>query len=111
MTRNAVRISVVVVIAMLANLFLDTILCIAPPCLTKSAAYKRIVVGSDTLDAERILARAGVACIGEGKCSSVMFSDFWKDYSIGFGPHGTVVEKRFTFRVHDNLVFEILQIR
>jgi hypothetical protein len=101
-SRKVLAALVLVILSLGSNLLFDPVFCVVPPCLTKSAAYRTIDIGSSSDEARRLLFRAGVSCAGgaQFKCSSVMFSDFWRDYAISFGPSGTVTEKRFSFRFH-----------
>jgi len=91
-----------VIMSVGGNILLDPAFCVFPPCLTKSAAYRSIVLGTDSEEVRRLLFRTGVTCIVESpsKCRVVMFSDFWRDYVVEFGPNGTVTTKRFEFRFH-----------
>jgi hypothetical protein len=85
------------------NLAFDETLCVIPPCLSKHRAFESVQIGTDGDVARKILWRAGAVCASEAmfQCPTLMFSDFWRTYSVSFDTHtGIVVEKKFTFRIH-----------
>jgi hypothetical protein len=110
------RISICVILFVLLcgiNFALDYGLCIFSPCISKSRAFGAIHVGAESRYARELLFRAGVVCPGEEmlKCSTLMFSDFWRDYSVTFDPvQNIVIEKKFSFKNHGGGMLERLHI-
>ena len=98
-----IRLVVIFLLFFAANLALDRTLSAIPPYLSKHRAFESIQVGDDIHEAREILWRAGIGCASESmfKCQTVMFSDFWRTYSVSFDSQaGIAVEKKFTFRIH-----------
>jgi len=110
----AIRLIALFFVFVAFNLALDETLCVIPPYISKHSAFESIQVGGNSDQARKILWRAGVLCASEGmfKCRTLMFSDFWRSYSISFDAQsGIVVEKEFVFRFHGNGLIGRLLIR